>query len=489
MKFLRMLGQLSRSLYARLALVYLVSMMVMSLATAWIAIGQFNHLGREWHERNQIGLASHLAQRLKEPLAEGVHSAAAGTAVKRIKSINPSLSIYVLDATGRVAGAWGHDVCALGQQIAIAPLHELLSEMPMLPVYAALPCDAGRNVFSVARIHYGPQQVPGYLFIVLEGDAHMSMARMWQTSSISRSVLIAGIGALVLSAIVGLLLFALLTRRFSSLTRAVQHFANGNHATRIPIHTNDEVGRTARAFNDMAAIIEAQVSALRESDHQRRELVANLSHDFRTPLTALRGYAEKLQRTATGQSAEQVDAILVNVGRMTRLAEQLSLLSKLDIPERALHIETFPLAELAHDVASKFRPYAETKGVELRVECTEPTPVAADLELIDRALSNLIDNALHATDAGGSVTLSAIMVPNGVRISVTDTGVGIPAEELGLVTQRFYRTRVGRKRGNGSGLGLAIVAEVCARHGTRLELASDARGTVATFDLLARVAS
>ncbi|TAN03318.1 MAG: HAMP domain-containing histidine kinase [Rhodanobacteraceae bacterium] len=476
-------GRISRSLYARLALVYLVSLIALSLATAWIAVGQFDQLGREWLQRNQIDLATHLARQLREPLAEGLDSAVARNAVARIKSINPVLSIYVLDGSGRVVGAWGGHRCALGQRISTDAIRGLLEKMPMLPAYADLPCDAGRNVFSVARVDYGPQQAHGYLFVALEGNTHMSMARMWQTSSISRSVLIAGIAALLLSAGAGLLLFALLTRRFSRLTRAVQRLADGDHSTRIAVRSDDEIGRTARAFNDMAATIEAQISALRENDRQRRELVANLSHDFRTPLTALRGYAQKLRENATGQAVEQVDALLANVGRLTRLAEQLSLLSRLEIPERALHIEPFPLAELSYDIAIKFRPQAEARDVELRVDCSTPLSVAADLELVDRALSNLIDNALRATDPGGHVTLAAAATAGGVRVSVTDTGIGIPAEDLGLVTQRFYRTRAARKRGSGSGLGLAIVAEVCARHGTRLELASDAHGTTAAFEL------
>ncbi|MGH8146031.1 MAG: sensor histidine kinase [Rhodanobacteraceae bacterium] len=483
MRVLHAIGRLLRSLYARLALVYLVSLIALSLATAWIAVGQFDQLGREWLQRNQIDLAAHLAPQFREPLTEGLNSAAARETVERIKNINPVLSIYVLDASGRVVGAWSDQRCAIGHQISTSAIHELLGKMPMLPAYADLPCDAGRNVFSVARIHYGPEQTPGYLFVALQGDPHMSMARMWQTSSISRSVVIAGIGALVLSAAAGLLLFALLTRRFSRLTWAVQRFANGDHSIRVAVRADDEIGRTARAFNDMAATIEVQVSALRENDRQRRELVANLSHDFRTPLTALRGYAEQLRQDVTGQAVKQVDALLANVARLTRLTEQLSLLSRLEVAERALHIEPFPLAELAHDIAAKFRPRAEVKDIELCVDCSGTLPVAADLELIDRALSNLIDNALSATDGGGRVTLAAVATASGVCVSVADTGIGIPAEDLSLVTQRFYRTREARKRGSGSGLGLAIVAEVCARHGTRLDLASDAHGTTAAFNL------
>lgn len=483
MTMLRVIGRLSRSLFARLALVYLASMIVMALAAAWVAVGQFDQLGREWLQRNQIDLASHLARQFRQPLAEGPHSTAMRETAEHIKSINPALSIYVLDTSGRVIGAWGDDRCALGEHISTAPIHALRSNMPMLPISVSLPCDAGRNVFSAAPIHYGAADTPGYLFVALERASHLSMARMWQTSSILRSVLIAGIGALVLSAAAGLLLFALLTRRFTRLTRAVQGFADGDHSMRIPVRTDDEVGRTARAFNDMAAIIEAQVAALRENDRQRRELVANLSHDFRTPLTTLRGYAEKLRQDASLRSKSELDALLVNVGRLTRLAEQLSLLSRVDIAEQSLHVEHFSLTELAHDIAGKFRPQAEADGIELLMDCTDSLSVAADIELIDRALSNLVDNALHATDSGGCVTLSAVATANRVRITVADTGAGIPAEEIGLVTQRFYRIRGARDHGTGSGLGLAIVAEVCARHDTQLELTSDEHGTTAAFEL------
>ncbi|MES1954137.1 sensor histidine kinase [Salinisphaera hydrothermalis] len=483
MNVLRTLRRLSRSLYARLALAYLASLLVMSLATAWIAVGQFDLLGREWLQRNQLHLASHLATRLTGPLSDGLTSRRARQAVAHIKSINPALSIYVLNSSGQVVGAWADDRCALGTRIEIAPIRRLQSHMPMLPIYADLPCDDGRNVFSVASIRYGPERHRGYLFVVLEADTDMSVARMWQTSSISRSLVVAGVGALLVSAALGLLLFALLTRRFSRLTRAMQRFTEGDHSERLSMETDDEIGRAARAFNDMAATIEAQVSALRENDRQRRDLVANLSHDFRTPLTALRGYAEKLRAGAPEHNRPDLDAVLANVARLTRLAEQLSLLAGVDAAERELYVETFPVAELIYDIVGKFRPEAEAAGIALTVDCRESLPVAADLELIDRALTNLVDNALRATDAGGQVICSAMRSAEGVRIQVADTGIGIPAEEIGLVTQRFYRTREGRSRNSGTGLGLAIVAEICSRHGTRLELTSDTSGTTAAFEL------
>ena len=485
-----MIGRLRRllgSLYVRLALVYLASLIVMSLGTAWIAVGQFDHLGREWLQRSQLDLATNLAHVMAPELADGPKSAAAQQAAARIMTINPALSLYVLDARGRVIGAYQHDDCGLGQRVNLVALKELASAMPMLPVYADVPCRRGQNVFSAAPIAIGGQPDAGYLFVVLEANTHMSMVGMWQTSSISRSLLVAGIGALLLAGAGGLLLFALLTRRFSRLTRAVQRFARGDYRQRISPVANDEIGQAGQAFNELAATIEAQLNALRENDRQRRELVANLSHDFRTPLTSLRGYAAQLQAAPTEPARQRaaLDAIAANVIRLSRLADQLSLLARVDVSERPLRIEVFPFAELAHDVAGKFGPQAAEAGVSLQVDCRDARlQVAADLELIDRALTNLVDNALRATDAPGSVHIAAHTQAQRLVIEIIDNGMGLETDDLALVIQRFYRTAASRARGDGSGLGLAIVAEICQRHETRLVLDSaPGRGTTATFSL------
>lgn len=488
MRWWHVLGRVQRSLYARIALIYLASLVAMSLATAWVAVSQFDQLGREWLQRAQVDLAQHLASVMQDPLRHGADSAEARQVAERIMTINPSLSLYVLNGHGRVIGAYAHQACGLGATVDTAPVRQLLSNTPMLPIYAHMPCRGGQGVFSAARVEVGTDGAPGYLFVALEANTHMSMVSMWRTSSIARSLIVAGIAALALSAAAGLLLFALLTRRFTRLTRAVQRFARGDYGQRLPTRMDDEIGRAGRAFNDMAATIEAQLHALRENDRQRRELVANLSHDFRTPLTSLRGYARQLRNGRATNDAErraQLDAILANVERLTRLANQLSLLARVDVADRPLNVAPFSFAELAHDIVGKFRPNAEAAGIALSFENEAGVArVNADLELIDRALTNLIDNALAATDKGGTVTIKAQTHNGRLDVSVVDSGVGLSEEEIPLVTQRFYRTASGRERGDGTGLGLAIVAEVLERHGTRLTLESTPGvGTRALFTL------
>ncbi|QOR37678.1 HAMP domain-containing histidine kinase [Billgrantia diversa] len=485
---LRYCSRLSRSLYARIALVYLTSLLLLSGATAWTAISQFNQLGRELQQRLEIDLADNLAEVMRPALDRGIDSVAAWDMARHIVSINPSLSLYVLDTRGRVIADYAEPSCGLGQRVDPEALETLLGDEPMLPVLTTSPCGQQFGVFSVARIQHGEQDTPGYLYVALDNAGHASMFSMLRTSSIIRTLVVAGLMALLVSGVFGLVWFALLTRRFSRLTTAVQRFAEGDYGQRIEAPRDDELGRLARAFNDMAGTIDAQLQALRETDHQRRELVANLSHDFRTPLTSLRGYAEQLlaaEPDTNGGRQRMLAAILDNADRLTRLAQQLSTLALLDAYDRPLQREPFSLAELAHDIVGKFQHQARRAGITLTVVCDPALPrVDADLGLIDRMLSNLLDNALRATPDGGWVRLEAVTQTTAVQLTVADSGIGIEEEELPLVTQRFYRTRASVVRGDGSGLGLSIVRDICERHGAAWKIASSpGKGTEVSVSL------
>lgn len=482
------LGRLGRSLYARIALIYLASLLLLSIAAAWIAVSQFDRLSRELQQRMQIDLAQNLAQVLREPLRQGPRSTAARNTARLIHRINPSLSLYVLDVQGNVLANYSDAECPPDAHVQINALKHLLGQNPMLPVFVNAPCSRRSSVFSAARIRYGRDGKPGYLLVLLHAGPSMSMFSMLRTSSITRTLIVAGLLALLVSCVAGLLLFAVLTRRFSALTRAVQRFAGGDYEQRIEPGRDDEIGQLGRAFNDMAGTIEAQLNALRENDRQRRELVAGLSHDFRTPLTSLRGYAERLRGGDMPSQSRKahLDAILANTERLTHLAQQLSTLSRVDAFEQPLCMEPFSLAELAYDVAGKFDAQAQAAGVTLTVQCTpQAISVAADIALIDRALANLVDNALRATAAGDRVQLSVRAEAGAAVVCISDTGAGLSAAEIPLVTQRFYRTAASRNRNaEGSGLGLAIVDEICARHGTRLSIRSQpGRGTRMRFAL------
>jgi signal transduction histidine kinase len=237
-----------------------------------------------------------------------------------------------------------------------------------------------------------------------------------------------------------------------------------------------EIEERRRAQERLGAALE-EVERLKEdleaeNSQLRRDLIANVSHDLRTPLVSLRGYLELLAARGDGlaaaQRAECVAIALRQSEHMGRLIDELFELARLDFKGIALEREAFAAAELAADVLQKFRLAAEGRGVSLRIEAAPALPlVDADLGLIERVFENLVGNALQHTPAGGVVVLRLAHAAGGVQVEVSDSGAGIAAEDLPRIFDRFWQARRVR-RGGGVGLGLAITQGIIQAHGGRI---------------------
>ena len=246
----------------------------------------------------------------------------------------------------------------------------------------------------------------------------------------------------------------------------------------------------------MLATVQRQWSALRRLDHFRREGVSNLSHDLRTPLTATAACLETLETRWQGDAARLDDHRLVEVAlrntrNAARLVQSLGDLAQLDEPRFQLRAERFDVAELIDDIALRFGERAAQRGVALRAESqfTDGASATAllDIELFERAVANLIDNALKFCRAGDRVTLAVAIRGDQVEIAVADTGPGIPAADVPHLFDRFYQSRqsVAPATGEGGrGLGLAIVKRIAELHGGDVRVRSEhGAGTTVTLSL------
>jgi signal transduction histidine kinase len=240
----------------------------------------------------------------------------------------------------------------------------------------------------------------------------------------------------------------------------------------------------------MAGTIQQQIASLKENDRLRRELVTNISHDLRTPLTSMQGYIETLMikddSLDPARRRQYLEIARKHSAHLGRLIQDLFELARLDSSRVSPEFEHFSLTELIHDIVQEFELQAREAQVALRIEPpTEAVSVYADISLIQRVLENLVGNALKYTPEGGKVSIAVQSSAHAVGVSVVDTGPGISKEDLPYIFDRFYKVLPDEDSGSGSlGLGLAIAKRIVELHGSEIVVTSrEQSGTRFRFDL------
>jgi signal transduction histidine kinase len=302
-----------------------------------------------------------------------------------------------------------------------------------------------------------------------------TVARAWR--DLLPGLLWAGALALVISLVVAALLARSIARPLAALTRASEEMARGQFDHDIPVRRDDEVGRLAKAFNLMAREVG-------RSHIQMRALIANVSHDLKTPLTSILGFSQALRdRDVEGADATAETGAIIHeeAERVQSLVDDLLFLSEIESGQVPLLQDPVDLSVLTARSVRRFAPRFEEKGIAVTVDAPDALTVRGDAAKLERILDNLLDNAAKYAPNGAAVTVRATG-GDAVTVAVHNSGSHIPAEELPRIFERFYRrdrARSGAPRG--SGLGLAIARELAELHGGTLTAASDAEGT--TFRL------
>lgn len=465
-------------LHLRLLAVLLAILVPGGVLFGAASVGAARAYHAEVTQRQSVDLARNLLAEEGAEADAGLSDAALDGLVKMLAMANPGVEIYVLDPDGRVVQApvTGELEVDRVDPADVARFLDVAARGRGFPVYGADPRRGGRTVFSAADL--GNDR--GSLYVVLTDEARASLLGSVQASTTLRLVLWGGgvgLGVLLLAGAAG---FGLLTRRLRHLDAAVRGFDPAAPVADLPVpsRSRDELDALTHGFQGLAARVRAQVAALEDADRARRELVTNVSHDLRTPLTALRAALE-----ATEDAPERSDLLVTarrNADRLTRQVQQLFDLSTLDGGDAPLTVEDFPLAELAHDVVHEFAARAAARGIALEVDVPHQLPlVRADLALVERALANLLDNAVRHARESGRVVVAATLAGDFVRVEVADDGPGLDPALHERVFERFFRADRARG-GEGSGLGLAIVRRVAELHGGRVGVVSGP-GTGARF--------
>ncbi len=478
-----------RTLYAKLAAVLLVL-----LCTLGLLYGAFNLYAtriflQELTQRfnhdlaRQLLVQRNLANRrlLDEKQVKAIFS--------DYMRINPAIEIYLLDRNGNIVAFEAPEKKIKRRRVDMAPIRRFLGGDTRYPILGDDPRDAARRkVFSAAPypLHGPPRQ---YLYVVLNGENYDNMEALLKNSYYLQVSSAAVIGGILVGLLAGLYAFNLLTRRLHRLTGLMERFRRSDFrrydsysGAVLPqqlIDQGDEIDVLGATFDEMAGKIIAQVHSLEQKDSLRRNLVANVSHDLRTPLASLQGYLETLLLKEGLEAQQQRHYLEIAFGqseRLTRLVSELFELSKLEAQEAQPQCEALALEELAQDAVQHFRLRAQQQGVTLQIQRSGAIPfVRGDIAMLNRVLENMIDNALRHTHSGGVVTIELEPCELGVEVCVANPGKGITPEQLVHVWERFYQSP-DLRQGNGAGLGLAIVKRIIELHGGTLSVSSEQAG-------------
>ncbi|MCB1761203.1 MAG: sensor histidine kinase [Gammaproteobacteria bacterium] len=474
-----------KTLYARLALVLVLLFSTVGLMYALLSSSATRHYLDELNQQLNRDLARNLVAD-RNLVAEGrLDQMALKETFRQYMVINPSIEIYLLDLEGRILAYSADPGVVKRKRVSLEPIRQFLRQEEALLLGDDPRSHDRHKAFSVTPVP-SSENPEGYLYVVLRGEQFEEADRMVRESLFLRLSGWSVAASLVFGLIAGLLLFRLLTRRLQRLSNMMDRFdSSGFKALPQPVGPlhprGDEVDRLGLTFEQMAVRIQDQMGQLQQQDNLRRQLVAQVSHDLRTPLTSLQGYLESLTLKGDEMQEEErreyLDIALRQSRRLSRQLNELFELASLDARESQPDPEPFPPAELLQDVVQKYQLLARKR--QIRLSLGEPCPlpfVLADIGLTERVLENLLENAFGHTPIGGAIEVDAQLDGAVVRVSIADSGEGFSAADIEQVFEPFYRAGNSLGSQQHAGLGLAIARRICELQGGEISAQNRPQG-------------
>lgn len=500
-------------LVPELALVLVVGLTWMCGIAVVIACFGGARLADEWIERSHLPTVKVFAEELSALLADvepapyvpGKNQELDERILTRFREAqrwNRRFRPYLLSSNGAVILSL--DRTPALDRVAVRPIEKILSfEMPRFPIYGDDPHDAShRRAFVAAKVEGA--QFEGFLYVVLSsslGDLLRTVRGQIDVAKRLGPVFI----LLTLTSCIGFLLVVkYLTARLQRLVQASERLARGDYATAVPVDTEDTLGQLADTFNRMRESILVQDEQLSRREARRRQLLANVAHDMRVPLSVVSGFIELLRtaesRKSNADRGVAVSAIVRNVRREREFLADLDSLAAIEFERTAGPLAPVDLEDCLRDLALTLSAQTAAQGNRLTVEID---PHGDDLQCglggfivegnrrwIERMLLNLLNNAIRYTPAGGIITarLRRVRGAGGraeVVVTIEDTGLGIPADSLPKIFDEFYRVdRSPLTDPGGTGLGLSVVRRVVEFHRGRIAVEStEGKGSTFTVTL------
>lgn len=485
------------SLYHRLSLSLLVVFIVI-ISVFFVWAENLEQTTRYESEQNlHLSLAANLA-RDNPLLQEGAYDhQALKNLFHTLMVLGPAFEFYFIDPNGVILTHSITPSLIKRDRIDLKPLIQLTQNEISLPIYGDDPQhDSREKIFSAAPVFNGSQLI-GYLYVIVTGERYESAYNRLDSDRQAELSMVMLVGALVFLFIVMLGIFYYFTRPLRRLNHDIQLLKNAGFdksslkLTSWMPNSSNEVHQLGVAFEEMVNQLNEQLNLLQQSDVKRRELLADISHDLRTPLSSLQGYIEMIAHKGNELTAEvrekHINTVLKNTLQLKLLIDQIFELTHLEGGQVTLNFETFNLAELLYDIMAKFNLQTNAKHIDISVKPNSSyTQVYSDIAKLERVISNLLENAIRHTQERGKIELIIEELnENQCSLTISDNGTGIKAEELSYIFDTRYRaSNAIQDKNKHTGLGLAITKKLLELLKSDIKVKSTlGKGTAFSFNL------
>ncbi|SFP84045.1 sensor histidine kinase [Parafilimonas terrae] len=441
------------------------------------------------HQELYGDIAQHLAT-FTQPLKNGKpDTAVTHDIIHSTMVANPSVEVYLLDTAGNITDYVVPDTTVQVHHVNINTVKQWLAADAMHRPMGDNPKQPGKpSIFSAAPV-YENGRLTGYVYAVLASEKQKEILSSINSQFYFRLSTYIFFAALLVAFFVGVVTFFLITGSISKITSVVKRFKEGDYSARIEGNASGDLGMLSTTFNEMADVIVDNFDKITATDKFRQELIANVSHDLRTPLSIMQGYVETLMMKKNVLSENDKEKYLGIVHdsakKLSGLVEQLFQYAKLEANLVTPEKEAFFIGELASDILMSYQLKAGEKNIHLNMQAPSNLPrVFADIALTERVFQNLLDNAFKFTPDGGNITIQLSETNSGIKVQVADTGIGIAPEDQAYIFERYKQLGKEASSKKGIGIGLAIVKKILELHQTTIEVMSEpGKGTAFRFVL------
>lgn len=469
--------RLFKSLYWKISCVFLLLMVIIGGVYVYVTAIAADEFFLETKQTLNKDVASELIHEVPIFINDSLNEGAVQKIMMHHMKVNPTVEVYILDPMGKILTYDAPPEKIKKSYVSIAPIKELIRAEGESYILGNDPRNPDAcKVFSVAPI-YDKNAIQGYVYVILASEEYDSVSSMLMGNFIYSVGIKTFIITVLFAVLIGLISIKYLTRNLKIIEDGVAEFSKGKYDQRIQLPSQGEFSHLAHCLNDMAGTISNNIDQLKSIEKLRKELVANVSHDLRTPIAVVRGYIETMLMKNEEMSSEDrekyLNIVLSSTQNLENLVSDLFELSKLDSEKVELKKERVNLLELLNDLSLRYKIIADQRSLEFEVVGVDMGIVEIDIALMERAIQNLIENSMKFTPKGGKVTIELKRVKQSLLLTVKDTGVGIAEEYLPFVFDRYKKLDSDKTHNAGAGLGLAIVKRIMELHQLNIEVNSE----------------